>query len=135
MDRPDAGTHWGTIVLVNLNTKLRRFQRKVGAHAPGDPDGVLSTLQIARRLLKERGDKAIYPALDEALEMSIPLDRARAWWTAHRALVNSLPPGFSALGDYAMLPSTTVEDLDALMLSAIRNQGMVNVMLAKGKRQ
>lgn len=134
MDLPVAGTHWGTIVLVNMNTKLRRLQRKAGAHAPGDPDGVLATLQIARRLLKERGNKAIYPALDEALEKSDPTDRARAWWTAHRAIVNALPDGFRTLGDYTDLDSTTVEDVDAVLLSAIRNQGMLNVALAKGKR-
>ena len=91
----------------------------------------MATLQIAKRLLSERNDKGIYPALDEALEMSAAKDRARAWWAAHRAIVDALPDGFSTIGDYTMLSGTTVEDCEELLARAILAQGSANLAQTK----
>lgn len=100
----------------------------------GDPEGVMAVLQIARRLLKERGDGAVYVALDEALDLAAPKDRARAWWAAHRMVVRSLPAGTASIGDFeATSPSS--DDVLELMAVAIRKQGVLNIQAAKGKRQ
>jgi hypothetical protein len=120
---------------VSSKDKVRRLSRKNGVKVTSDPVGVVSTLQIAKRLIGERKDKGLYPALDEALEMSAPQDRARTWWSAHRAVVGALPNGFITIGDYLMLSSTTVDDVLDLLGRAVKNQGEVNLAVAKGKNQ
>lgn len=112
---------------------LEKIQRK-RAKRIGDPEGVLSTLQVARRLLSERGDKGVYPALDDSLSMSVPKDRARAWWAAHRALINALPGGHRTIGEFLWLSSTSVEDVLAVFDRAIKLQGEANIVQSKGKR-
>jgi len=88
----------------------------------GDPGGVMATLQIARRLVSEWGNKAVYPALDEALPMAAPKDRARAWWAAHRFLLDAVPAGYADLSAYVMA-DTSHADVLALMDSAIKECG------------
>ena len=94
----------------------------------------MATLQIARRLLSERGDKGVYPALDSALDFAEPKDRARAWWAAHRAVIDSLPAGCKTVADFTWLSSTTTEDVLAVFDAAILLQGRKNAMQAKGKQ-
>lgn len=97
--------------------KLSLRKKKVLA----DPGGVMATLQGMRRLLVEWGNKAVYPALDESLEMAVPKDRARAWWATHRVLVAALPAGYGTIGDYVMQASTTSDDVVALVDSALKS--------------
>lgn len=94
----------------------------------------MAVLQITKRLLTERGDKRVYPALDEALDLAAPKDRARAWWSAHRAIRHALPAGYRAIGDYTDLSSTTSEDVIGVVSQAILSQGQDNIKAAKGKR-
>lgn len=86
-----------------------------------DPGGVLATLQGMRRLLVEWDNKAVYPALDESLEMAVPKDRARAWWATHRALINALPVGHTTVSGYVMLTNVKPADVVALVDSAIKS--------------
>lgn len=118
------------MVLVNVLEKFRGNRSK----RMGDPDGVMATLQGARRLLVERGDKGLYPVLDGAVEIAVPKDRARAWWSAHRALINALPSGYRTMGDYLMMSGTTHDDVLAVFDRAIAVQASANAYQAKGPR-
>lgn len=100
----------------------------------GDPDGVMATLQIARRLLSERTDKGVYPALDEGLDLAAPKDRSRAWWAAHRAVIDALPEGFTTIGDFTMLSGTSTDDVLAVFDRAILAHGQKVALQAKGKQ-
>lgn len=91
----------------------------------------MAVLQITKRLLGERNDKAIYAAMDEALEMAAPKDHARTWWSAHRALVKALPPGYT-ISTFSEMPTTTSADIDGLLADAIRSQGAANIAVSKG---
>lgn len=94
----------------------------------------MATLQVARRLLSERGDKGVYPVLDSALDMASPKDRARAWWAAHRAVIDSLPAGYKTVADFTWMSSTSNEDVLAVFDRAILLQGQKNALQAKGKQ-
>lgn len=94
----------------------------------------MAVLQITKRLLSERGEKRVYPALDEALDLAAPKDRARAWWSAHRAIRHALPLGYQTIGDYTNMSSTTSEDVIEVVSQAILSQGRDNIKVAKGKR-
>jgi hypothetical protein len=117
---------------VNSNDKLRRLSRKNGVKVTSDPAGVVATLQIAKRLVGERKDKALYLALDEALEMAAPKDRAQTWWASHRAVVGQLPSGFTSIDQFTKSGDTSVEDVLDLLSRAVKNQGEVNLVAAKG---
>ena len=119
---------------MSLKQKFSRLERKFGAKKTDDPEGVMAVLLVGKRLIGERNDKSVYVALDEALDLSAPKDRARAWWAAHRALRHALPAGFTTIGEYAMVDSTTTEDCVELFTRAILAQGSVNQIVAKGKR-
>lgn len=122
---------WGTMDFVSIKQKISKLERKFGAKKTDDPDGVMAVLQIAKRLLSERGNKDIYIALDEALDMAVPKDRARTWWGAHRAIVHALPDGFLTIGDYTILSGTTSDDVVRLLERAVLAQGSVNLAGAK----
>ncbi|MBB5167169.1 hypothetical protein [Mycobacterium sp. AZCC_0083] len=95
--------------------KLRRIARRNHAVLTDDPDGLISTLQITKRLLQESinaGEPVtIITALEYALEMSAPKDPHRTWWSALRVI----------------LRNTTVEKSTlAILADAIEGQGKTN---------
>ncbi|QSM01102.1 hypothetical protein SEA_NANOSMITE_57 [Mycobacterium phage Nanosmite] len=95
--------------------KLKRYARKHKAVLTDDPDALLSTLQITKRLVSEAHQQgqplSVAAALDTALEMSAPKDPARTWWSALRVIVRHNEPGKSNL---------------AVLADAISDQGKVN---------
>ncbi|QUU29252.1 hypothetical protein SSEA_SKINNY_53 [Mycobacterium phage Skinny] len=100
--------------------KLKRFARKHNAVLTDDPDGLLSTLQITKRLVTEANKDgqplSVASALDQALDMSAPKDPVRTWWSALRVIVRNNEPGKSNL---------------AVLADAISNQGTVNARIKK----
>lgn len=80
---------------------LKRFARRNKAVLTGDPDGLLATLQISRRLVNESlkaGEPiTIRDAVDEAVKLSSPKDEARTWWAAVRVLLRNAEAGKSIL--------------------------------------
>lgn len=116
----------GTIVFVKLLTKFRN--KRIG-----DPDGVIAVLQIAKRLLSERGDGNLFAALDEALDMAAPKDMARAWWAAHRVIRMSLPNGYDNIVSFSTSDSVDAGKVMDVLDAAILLQGRANIQQSKGK--
>lgn len=151
--------------MVNSQTtsaaKLKRVERKAGAKATGDPDGVLAVLQTARRLLADGGElckdtwqerrgtkkSTIYSALGAlraGVDLAHPLDRSRAAWAAQAALQSALNKDKSAPNGIAHLPvpvitrweshpDTTLVDVLRVYDAAIKAQGTVNIAQSKAK--
>jgi len=113
-----------------VTKRIQRLKRKLGVKATSDPDGVLASLQIARRLVNE-GDTAVYSVMDDATRLAAPKDHAIAWWAAHHALTSALPADAKSLGDFTIRASH--EELVALFDTAIKNQGKMNAAMLKGK--
>jgi hypothetical protein len=90
----------------------------LGARKSADPDGVIATLEIARRLISENPELTVEGALLEAADkFASPKDPAKAFWTAYHA--------FSA--------ADTSDAQEALKLAA-DHQGQVNQLVKKGPR-
>lgn len=111
-----------------VTKRIQKLKRKLGVKATTDPDGVMAVLQISRRLTAE-GDTAIYGVMEDALSMSAPKDDAVAWWAAHHALSTALPEGYKSLGEFSVRASQ--EEMLALFDVAIKNQGTMNLYMAK----
>lgn len=95
--------------------KLRTLARKNHAVLTDDPDGLIATLQITKRLLDESmkagTPTTIMIAVEHALEMSAPKDPHRTWWSTLRVI----------------LRNTTVEKSSlAILTDAIAGQGKTN---------
>ncbi|QNJ56864.1 hypothetical protein SEA_REINDEER_54 [Mycobacterium phage Reindeer] len=100
--------------------KLKRFARKHNAVLTDDPDGLLSALQITKRLVteanKDGAPLSVASALDQALIMAAPKDTVRTWWSALRVIIRHNEPGKSNL---------------AVLADAISDQGKVNARIKK----
>ena len=119
-----------------MKERIQKLKKQLGVKTTDDPDGVMAVLQIARRLISDEGDTAIYAVLDDAIRMAAPRDHAKAWWTAHYALQSQLPTGFQTLGEFSTQVST--ESLVNLFDAAIRNQGTINLAVkrnTKGRKE
>lgn len=101
--------------------KLRKLARKNHAVVASDPDGLLSTLQVTKRLLtdsqKNGTPTTIMIALENALDMSAPKDRVRTWWATYRVLYRNTAVDKSS---------------HAILSDAIKGQGTVNQKIAQG---
>lgn len=113
--------------------KLSIRKRKTGTKTLGDPEGVMATLQVARRLIAEWGNTAVYPALEEALPMSAPKDRGRAWWGAHREVNRALPAGYSNVGDWLLASPRTHAEVLSVFDAAIKAYG--GQLISEGSRK
>lgn len=113
-----------------MTKRIQRLKRELGVKATNDPDGVMASLQIARRLIND-GDTAVYSVMDDATRLAAPKDHAIAWWAAHHALISALPTGVKTLGQFSVQSSS--EELVALFDTAIKNQGTMNAAIRKGK--
>lgn len=113
--------------------KMKELFRSSGKRC-GDPDGVMAVLQIARRLLSERGDNNVYGALDEAIDLAAPRDQSRAWWAAHRRVVDCLPAAWRGSNIGLFAESASHDEVLEVLAEAIREQGRANIVAAKGKR-
>jgi hypothetical protein len=101
-------------------TDLKRAARKSNAVLTDDPEGLLATLQITKRLITEgraQGENySIYTAMNTAVGMAAPKDEARTWWKAMRVIIRNTESGKSSL---------------AILADAIQGQGRVNALITK----
>lgn len=99
---------------------LKTYARKNKAVLTDDPDGLLSTLQVAKRLvnesIKDGEPVTVVAAVHKALQMSAPKDEARAWWKTVRVLLKHTEQGKSSL---------------AILTDAIAAQGRMNHQIKK----
>jgi hypothetical protein len=96
-------------------SRVKRLSKQVGARPVRDTEGVIAVLQIARRLVKDAGKDPVEALTVAADEMASPVDNARAFWAAYRALAGR---------------GVGVEAFD----EAIKAQGLVNALVKKGPR-
>lgn len=124
------GTDRATIDFVSMKKKIRVLERRIRAKKTDDPEGTLATLQSAKRLLAEGAGIGVYTALDAALEMSVPKDRSRTWWSAHHALNAALPNQVEqTMSEF--LAAAQPEEIEALFDRAIKAQGELNLAVLK----
>lgn len=106
-----------------FSARIKRLSRKLGAKPTQDPDGVIATLEIARRLINEDPDITPWDALRQAADRyASPKDPVKAFWAAWRVYVNAV--------------ANVVDGSDpseALKLAADR-QGQMNQLVKKGPR-
>lgn len=99
-------------------TDLKRFARKNNAVLTDDPDGLLSALQVTKRLITEgekQGERySVMTALNTAVPMAAPKDEARTWWSAMRVILR-----------HTSIEKSTL----AILADAIQAQGRVNLKI------
>ena len=108
---------------MRFHDKLRRAARRNKAVASADPDGLLSALQVTKRLVLEghRSDNnvSIIDALSRAVGMAAPVDDGRTFWAAVRVIVRHTSPEKSSL---------------EILSDAIEAQGKTNLLAQKGPK-
>lgn len=110
--------------------KLRRLSRKLGAKKVDDSDGVLATLQIARRLIQDEGYAASEALNLAADKYAAPIDKSRAFWAAHYALTMVSRRYWSTMRSFDEAPV----DLQLPAFDdAIKHQGEMNMKAKKEK--
>lgn len=110
--------------------KLRRLSRKLGAKKTDDKDGVLATLQIARRLIQDEGYAASEALNLAADKYAAPIDKSRAFWAAHYALTRAARDEWPILD---LLDAAGVDVLLPILDAAIKHQGEMNMKAKKAK--
>ncbi|OQW34541.1 MAG: hypothetical protein A4E20_11005 [Nitrospira sp. SG-bin2] len=107
---------------------LRQIARKLGGKRTPDPEGAIAVLQIARRLVKDHGFKAI-EALNEAAEKyASPIDPAKAFWAAHYTLTTA---GARKGYGYFEVCEAEIDVLLPIFDAAIQSQGATNLKAKK----
>lgn len=109
----------------SVKDRVKKLKKQLGVKKTNDPDGVMAVLQIARRLIADEGDMAVYAVLDEAVQMAAPKDDAIAWWAAHYAILSQVPYQFKTIGEYSAQAGHG--NLVALFDAAILAQGKMNI--------
>jgi hypothetical protein len=107
---------------VSFHKKLRRIARKNNAVITSDPDGLMATLQVVKRLISESTNGVhltIMEALDKAVPMAAPKDPVRAWWAALKVIFRNTTADKSTL---------------QILSDAIAGQGRTNIYAAKGPK-
>lgn len=110
-------------------SNLRRLARKLGVKRTDDPDGVIATLQVARRLVKDHGYLPVEAVGRASAEFAAPVDDARAFWAAHYALTMAgLRKGLGVVE----LNHAEIDALLPIFDDAIKAQGEFNL---KGRKK
>lgn len=107
---------------MKYHARLKRLARKNKAVISDDPDGLLSALQIAKRLMGEHHRLSLHEAVTLAVGMAAPKDEYRVWFQAVRAVMRHAP---------AVPPKDRKELIDVLT-ETIKDQGRVNAFAKEG---
>lgn len=99
---------------MRFNARLRRLTRQNKTVVASDPEGLMATLQVTKRLLSESVDGehlTIMEAVDKAIPMAAAKDSVRTWWAAMRVIFRHTEADKSSL---------------AILSDAIAAQGKTN---------
>jgi hypothetical protein len=114
---------------------LNQLQRKLGVKRTDDPDAVVATLLVAKRLVSE--GFPVYESLAQACKMAAAKDDARVWWASHRAINSRLCEGMYNIFDLdraLSLGEVTSNEVLELIQSAVDAQLKMNAAAAQGKK-
>lgn len=108
----------------------RQLARKLGVKCYcSDPEGTLSTLQVARRLVKDHGLLPVEALSDAADHYASPIDSNRAFWAAHYALMTAgVRTGLTVFE----IREAGIDVLLPIFDAAILSQGSFNEKASRG---
>lgn len=108
---------------MSFSARLRRVARREKGVVTSDPEGVLATLQVAKRLIGESvgsgTNLTVMEAFDKAIPMASVKDPVRVWWSCVKVFIRHAEPDKSTL---------------ATLADAIAAQGKTNTYASKGPK-